>query len=113
MMLVTLEEASNHLRRDTDEDDNDLILKIHAASGAVLNYLKDGADVFLDTAGFPFLDSAGDLIGVPFEVKAATLLMVGYLYKDRDENADGAYQTGYLPMPVTALLYPLRDPALR
>lgn len=112
MMLVSLSQAQDHLRLDHSAEDNDLILKIHAASGAVLNYLKSGADQFLDSSGDIEIDSSGDPVGVPFEVNAATLLMVGFLYKDRDENADGAYEQGYLPRPVTALLYPLRMPAL-
>lgn len=104
MMLVTLEEARLHLRSDAEDDDPDLAIKIHAASGAVLNYLKRPA----------FIDEAGAVIDgtVPFEVKAATLLMLGYLYKDRDNDEGNEYQQGFLPRPVTALLYPLRDPAL-
>jgi hypothetical protein len=112
MMLVTLEQAKQHLRVDFDDEDGDITLKIHAASGAVMNYLKSGADAFLDSAGDLVTDSNGDPVGVPFEVQAATLLMTGYLYKDRDQNSDGAFSMGYLPAPVTALLYPLRDPAI-
>lgn len=112
MILVTLAEAKRHLRIIDDADDPDLELRILAASEAVRNYLKDGVDAFTDSNGDLILDSAGDPVGVPFVVKAATLLMLGYLYKDRDENADDAYEQGFLPKPVTALLYPLRDPAL-
>jgi hypothetical protein len=110
MMLVTLEQAKQHLRIDHDDEDNDLILKIHAASGAVVNYLKSGADIFLDSNGEPVYDSSDEPIGMPFVVKAAVLLILGFLYKDRDENAGDAYEQGFLPKPVTALLYPLRDP---
>lgn len=110
-LLVTLEEAKRHLRIDTDADDLDLTLKLYAASAAVLTYLKSGADAFTDSAGDVIEDSAGP-VGVPFQVQAATLLMTGYLYKNRDEDADKAFQPGYLPAPVTALLYPLRDPSL-
>ncbi|MNW21504.1 hypothetical protein D3C71_2224620 [compost metagenome] len=56
------------------------------------------------------VDSNDDKV-VKYEVQAATLLQLGFLYKDRDENADGAYDMGYLPKPVMALLYSLRDPA--
>lgn len=112
MMLVSLQQASNHLRRDASDDDADLLLKIEAASGAVLNYLKDGADAFLDSAGEVMQDSAGDPVDVPRVVQAATLLMVGYFYKDRDNDSEHEYEPGYLPRPVTALLYPLRDPTL-
>lgn len=109
--IVTLDQAKDHLRIDTDAGDNDLSLKISAASAAVYAYLKNGTDLFTDSAGALIVDSAG-VPDVPFQVKAACLLMLGYLYKDRDEDADGAYEQGYLPKPVTALLYPLRDPAL-
>ncbi|MNN90581.1 hypothetical protein D3C81_2085530 [compost metagenome] len=97
---------------------------IAAASEAVKNYLKSASpyeverdsndDPILDSSDNPMyiVDSSGDKL-VKYSVQAATLLQIGFLYKDRDENADGAYETGYLPKPVTALLYALRDPALK
>lgn len=112
MRLVTLKQASDHLRRDTDADDDDLGIKIEAASEMVMAYLKSGADVFTDSAGVVLTDSSGDPVGVPRWAQMATLLMIGYLYKDRDENTDSAYEQGYLPKPITAILYPHRDPAL-
>lgn len=112
MKLVTLQQASDHLRRDTTADDADLEIKIEAASEMVMAYLKSGADVFTDTAGEVFTDTAGDPVGVPRWAQMATLLLIGYLYKDRDENTDSAYDQGYLPKPITAILYPHRDPAL-
>lgn len=117
MMLVTLQQAKDHLRIDTADGDADLELKIHGASGAVLNYLK-GSNRFeqeLDINGLPVVDAEGLPVyteDVLFEVQAAVLLQVGYLYKDRDNDKDHEYEQGYLPRPVTALLYPLRDPAL-
>ena len=111
VMLVSLTQASAHLRRDTDDDDADLTLKIHAASGAVINYLKAGA-TFLDSADDVEVDSFGDPVGVPFEVQAATLLLLGSLYSDREGSEPDMWERGYLPKAVTALLYPLRDPAL-
>lgn len=113
VMLVSLTQAREHLRVDSTDEDNDLTLKIHAASGAVLNYIRNGADVFTDSSGEPILDSNGSPIGIPFEIQAATLLMLGYLYRDRDGDPDKAYEMGYLPRPVTALLYPYRVPSLR
>lgn len=123
MMLVTLREAQDHLRVDTDADANDLSLKVMAASGAVMNYLKSSSpyEIEVDSNGDPILDSSGRVIPVRdssgktfvrWEVKAAVLLMVGYLYRLRDDNENNAFDRGYLPMPVTALLYPLRNPAL-
>lgn len=116
-MLVTLDEAKDHLRVDHDADDADLTLKIHAASGAVLGYLK-GANILepeRNDSGEVERDEAGEIVyseDLRFEVKAAVLLMLGYLFKDRDNDEGREYEQGFLPRPVTALLYPLRDPAL-
>lgn len=109
MKLITLQQAADQIRADVD--DSSLPDYVEAASAAVLNYLKAGAEVFLDTAGFVPLDSNGDPLGVPYEVQAAVRIQLGYLYRQRDTAED--YQMGYLPPAVTALLYPLRDPALR
>ncbi len=123
MMYVTLERTKAHLGMDHDEDDSLILAYIAAASSAVKNYLKSASpyeferdsndDPVLDSNGDPdyVRDSSGDKV-VRFEIEAAVLLMVGHLYRDRDENPDGAFDRGYLPKPVTALLYPLRDPAL-
>jgi hypothetical protein len=124
MMYVTLARAKQHLNMDHDLDDPLIEAYIGAASEAVKNYLKSASpyeverdsndDPILDSSGDPIyaVDSNGDKI-VRYAVQAATLLQLGFLYKDRDENAGEAYQMGFLPKPVTALLYPLRDPALR
>lgn len=121
-MYVTLERGKQHLNMDHDLDDVLITAYIGAASGAVKNYLKSASpyEVERDSNDDPILDSSGDPVYVvdssdekivKYEVQAAVLLMLGFLYKDRDENADGAYDMGYLPKPVTALLYPLRMPA--
>jgi len=112
VMLVSLQQASDHLRRDNDDDDNDLILKIQAASRVVLNYLKDGA-TFLDSFGDVEVDSNDNPLDVPEEVQAATLLLIGDFYNDREgSNESAQWVTGNLPPMVVALLYPLRDPTL-
>lgn len=124
MMYVTLARAKQHLNMDHDQDDVLIEAYIGAASEAVKNYLKSASpyEVERDSNDDPVEDSSGDPIyvvdssgdkQVKYAVQAATLLQIGFLYKDRDENADQAYEMGYLPKPVTALLYPLRDPALR
>lgn len=123
MMYVTLARAKQHLNMDHDQDDVLIDAYIRAASEAVKNYLKSGSayDVERDSNDDPVLDSSGDPIYavdsnddkiVRYAVQAATLLMVGFLYKDRDENPDEAFAQGFIPKPVTALLYALRDPAL-
>ena len=114
-MLVSLPQAKDHLRIDSADGDADLTLKVHAASGAVLRYLngKNYLVPTVDGQGAPVLDAGGaPTTEVRFEVQAAVLLMTGYLHKDRDNDQNHEYETGYLPRPVTALLYGLRDPAL-
>lgn len=100
MMLITLEQASEHLRRDTDDDDADLTLKIEAASEAVMEYLK-------------WTEVPAD---IPYRAKAATLALVGEMYRNREGEMGGAVNSqfgyGYLPHGVVALLYPLRNPSL-
>lgn len=128
VMLVTLQQASDHLRRDTNADDNDLTLKIHAASNAILNYLgssgvaydyeiDSNGDIAYDSAGDPIyiLDSAGDLVPLP-EVQSAVLLMLGVLYADREgkDYIEGKVSPRLgdmsLPRAVHWLLDPLRRP---
>lgn len=122
MMYVTLARAKQHLNMDHDQDDVLIEAYIGAASEAVKNYLKSASpyEVERDSNDDPILDSSGDPIYVvdsaddkvvKYAVQAATLLQIGFLYKDRDENANNAYEMGYLPKPVTSLLYSLRDPA--
>lgn len=123
MEYVTLDRAKAHLGMDHDEDDTLISAYISAASGAVKNYLKSSSayeverdsndDHILDSNGDPeyVRDSSGDKV-VAMPVQQATLLLIGYFYKNRDENPDSAFAQGYLPAPVTALLYPLRDPAV-
>lgn len=122
VMLVTLQEASDHLRRDTDDDNADLALKIRAASRAIINYLKDEMAVYqwegLDSAGdrIYLLDSAGDYI-IRDEVREAVLIMIGVFYIDRDakdytESKGGQARLGDMSLPrvVHFLLDPLRKP---
>lgn len=112
MKLVTLEQAKSQLNMDHDEDDLLIELFIEGASDAVLNYLKSGADYFLDSNREVEVDVNGEAIGIPPIVKTCVMYMVGVLYRNRDENPDEIFEHGYLPKPVIAMLYPLRDPAL-
>lgn len=111
-MLVSLEQARAHLRADTTDGNLDLELKIKGASAAVLRYISNGADSFTDSAGDVFEDSNGVALDIPEDVQSATLFLIGYLDRNRDGDEDKAFERGYLPAPVTALLYPYRDPSL-
>jgi hypothetical protein len=105
IQLVTLAAAKAQLSMDHDSDDSLIYIFIEAASSAVLNYLnRSDAAEYLDTS------DEVDLETVEPEVKQAVLLLVNYFYNDRGGDDPGAYEHGYLPTPVIALLYPLRDP---
>lgn len=110
--LVTLAQAVAHLRCESDDPSVPLLLS--AASEAVLQYIGD--PTFVDTAGFVPVDSAGDPVGVPAQVKAATLLLLGDLYEHRKpeptDPVPAEFGYGYLPRAVVALLYPFRLPSL-
>lgn len=115
MMYVTLDMAKDHLEVDHDERDDLITAYIEAASSAVKNYLKSASayEPARDEDDNPLPDPVDpEDREVRYEVRAAVLLMVGYLFRNRDENPENAFVRGYLPAPVTALLYPLRDPAL-
>lgn len=114
MMLVTLQQASDHVRRDSDDDDALLELLVKAASRSVANYLGAQKENVLeyDSEGLPVVDSNDVMDDVPEEVQAATLFLAGWLYRNRDADPDRAFGPGNMPAVVTALLYPLRDPTL-
>lgn len=115
VMLVTLQQASDHLRRDSADDDALLTIMIKAASSAVINYLK--VVDFLDSAGDVYTDSAGDP-DVPAPIMQATLIIVGMLYADRDApdfragNAGTRLGDNPLPRTVLFLLDPYRKPTV-
>lgn len=103
--LVDLDEAKKMLRIEGEDDNAALALLISAASASVLTYLKTAAD--------PFVGADGNLKGeVPAQVKVATLLLVGMLRRNPDNDVERAFEPGYLPVPVMSLLYPLRTPTL-
>lgn len=122
MSYITLADAKRHLAMDHDDDDALIQIYVDAATSAVKNYLKSSYpfERERDDMGNPVVDSSGDFVYVQDSsgcvidpaVKAATMILVGHFYKDRDNNGNAAYDQGYLPKPVTALLYPMRDPSL-
>jgi hypothetical protein len=117
MALITTDQALLQIRGGDEIDEDELQEVVDAACAMVLNYLKSASPYVaeLDSAGDPVVDSNGDPVyttTVRPEVQHATKMLVGYLWRNRDENADDAFDRGYLPKPVTAILYPLRSPAL-
>ena len=116
--FVSLAEAKAHLRVTHDMDDADIRLKLRAASGAIKNYMGEFSvyepdrnaddDPLLDSNWEPVV--AGETTGtkeVRWEVRAATLILMQKLY-----DQEYQFDPGHLPPEVTALVYPLRDPAL-
>lgn len=125
MRFVTLQQAKSHLEIVHGGDDALLNAMIEAASGAVYGYLKSSRHLFeperdsnyvpvVDSNGaeVPVRDSSGAKVIRP-EVQNATLIMLGVLYRNRDENDAAIFDGNYLPAPVKNLLYFLRDPAVR
>lgn len=114
MMLVSLDAASDYVRRDGADDDAVLTALIEAASEAVVNYLGAQAESVLsyDSNGELVVDSNGIAEDVPAAVQSAVKYLTAWFYRNRDADGEGAFQPGYLPAPVTAMLYPLRDPTL-
>jgi hypothetical protein len=107
--LVSVQEVKGRLHIDTNDDDAALLGYIEAASAAVISYLKGQADSLLDldSGGSPSPDAV-----VPAVISTAVIMLVGYWYRNPDGDPDKDFERGYLPKPVTALLYPLRDPAI-
>ena len=117
-MLVSVERAKAVLRFDHDAEDAVLEFTIQAASRMILNYLKYDESAFAgsdyDTDGEYPTDTDGVLIGMDSfpDVQAATLFLVGVMRRDPDGAEMDKWEMGYLPKPVMAMLYTLRDPAL-
>lgn len=101
MSLITFEEAKEHLNVDHNEDDNKIEILVYQASSIVLDYIGVDEDEWQDTAGMP--------AGVPKNVEAATFLVLGALYENRD-GSDNAPQP--LSQAVKDLLHRKRIPPI-
>lgn len=101
MALVTLVEAKSHLRVMHDDEDNDITLRMEAATEIVVDYIKQPDNEWTDA-------------DAPFLIKAAILLVLADLYENRGDGESPEYgqADGYLTKPVTAILHRYRDPAL-
>lgn len=116
-MLVSLEQAREHLRRDTTDGDADLLLKVKGASRAVMNYIRSSAltQEFTDSAGDVFEDSNGVALFIPEDIQIATLFLVGSFDTDRTGEAgviNPQWSDLFLPRAVRALLTPYHEPPL-
>ena len=123
-MLVTIEDFKARMRYTHDAEDADIELAIMAASEAVLNYLglphnaydvpdsdsemgssSEGSSSDMGSSSEGYMD-------VPAAVQQAVLYLAGTFKRDPDGVEMADWEHGYLPKPVIALLYPLRDPAM-
>lgn len=102
--LATLDEVKQHLRIDGPDADSDLTLKLEAASERVALHLN-GVSPYLPMG-------EGAAAQVRPVVRAAVLLLVGYLYRYPSGDEKKAFDDGRLPAPITALLSPLRRKVL-
>jgi len=105
--FVTLEEAKNHLRTDSDDGDDDLQLKIYAASASILDYIQGSRDLIVNDDG-EVIEGAPELQ----RVKMATLILIGILDRTRNGEEESVYRQGYLPFSVSSLIYSLRKPTI-
>lgn len=99
--LITLDIAKQHLRVDTDDEDNDISLKIKQASAVIVSYCASNPDA-----------QTWDADTVPFDAQIACLLLVAQFSSVREAGDFTSDAANYLPTSVMALLSRLRDPAL-
>lgn len=107
MAFTTTQRAKEVLHITHDTDDGMIGILIVACTRMVVNYLKSAADPYLDSGG-----SVPSGVEIPEEIELATIFLVGLLFNNPDKDPDKMFRQGNLPMPVTAMLTPLRDPAL-
>lgn len=123
--LVTLDEAKLQLRITDEAHDDDLNMKIKAASSAVVNYLRGTRNLYepmLDANGDFVTDDDGYYVADPGdsdgpqireEVKAATLILLTEMFEKRSGEEGAVDYIMAMPSAAMALLYPLRDPVIR
>lgn len=97
-MLITLDEAKNHLQIDYPDADTEVGVLAFEASMIVLDYLKKPTTEWQDANGNP--------VDVPGPVSIAVKLVMGELFKSREAASDP------ISPGVMRLLARLRDPAL-
>ncbi|EIC82155.1 head-tail connector protein [Serratia sp. M24T3] len=107
IMLVTLQEAKDHLRIDDDDGDNDLTLKIQGASAILLSYIQGSRDQLIDSTG-QIIEGTEALLCM----KIAVLVLLGYLDRNRNAEEEEKVSQGILPFVVTMHIYHLRQPSI-
>ena len=108
MHLVTIDHARAHVHA-FPHDDSQLELYVGAAEQAAQDFLNRRVYPDADALAAAVLDgSAGcDPMVVNDAIRAAILLLVGHLYRNREDVITGTIATK-MPMGVHALLWPHR-----
>jgi hypothetical protein len=106
--LITFTEAKAQLSVDHDLDDAMINSMRRRASAIVLDYIK----IDIGATDFDWFDLFGEPVqdSVPDEVAAATLLVLGAMYENRD--GDVFRSPAPISQPVIDLLWRHRDPAM-
>lgn len=97
--LITLDRARSHLHIEGADEDEELAAKIADASGIVIDYLKRPDHGWTD-------------VTAPGQVQAATLLVLGAIWSQREGVGQGADDLDPISPAVVSLLRRMRDPAL-
>src|SRR5262245_26460887 len=97
--LLTLQEAKRHLLVTDDDHNDDITAKTAQASDLVLKHV--------DTAGDPGWSNGS--VTIPGNIKAATALVLSYLYEHRGENMT---LSGEIWTAVDRVLVATRPPAV-
>ena len=108
-MLISLEQARDHLRAQDSDDDADLTLKISAAQLLAQEYV--GRQIFATQTELDAAVQAGTAGTAPMVcndlVRAAILLTLGHLWENREDNVVGA-TVAELKVGAAQLLAPYR-----
>ncbi len=106
--LVTLQEAKDHLRIKTEDEDPDVYLKLQAAEAIVLSHLTQRDDGSFDTEKASWTEA-----DVPLAVKHAILIQLGELFVYRgDDTSVERTMNGRLSPVVESLLMAYKDPGM-
>ena len=97
-MIVSLDEVKEHLRVETDDEDDLLESLIAQAQAVAEDYCR---------TSFSDVDEDGNDITLPEPVRLAVLLFVSHYYENRDVPDRTVYTT--MRIAFENLLYPYRD----
>lgn len=106
--IVSVDQAKQHARITSSDEDDDLALKLRQAHGLVLDYIDRPTDEDWHAELLTWDDSTA-----PAAVQAAILRMFQHLYRFRGDDEPQKPEDGLgLPSHVTQLLRLYRTPAL-